>query len=169
MRQTRLPIVALGISSLLFVGCEGTGPNTQQGAVGGAAVGALVGAIIGHNSGAGTGQGALIGGALGAVAGGTIGNSLDHQNGTIYQGEAQATTNVEVVTPPPPPPPPSEVVYAQPSPDALWVPGYYAWNGNSYFWISGHWEIPPPGYHRFVAAHWAYHNGDYVYIRAYWR
>ena len=36
--------------SALLTGCVGTGPNTQQGAVGGAALGALAGAIIGNRS-----------------------------------------------------------------------------------------------------------------------
>jgi hypothetical protein len=169
MRQNKLPILAVAASALLFAGCEGTGPSTQTGAVGGAAAGALVGAIIGHNGGAGTGQGALIGGIIGAVAGGAIGNSIDHQNGTVYGSEAAATTNVVVSTPPPPPPPPQEVVYAQPSPDAIWVSGYYLWNDNSYVWVAGHWEIPPPGYRHFHPAHWEYRGGNYIYIRGYWR
>src|SRR3954463_2248795 len=76
--------VLLSLAALsLGAGCAGTGPNTQQGAVGGAAVGAVAGAIIGNNShGHDSVAGALIGGAAGAVAGGAIGNSLDHQRGT---------------------------------------------------------------------------------------
>src|SRR3569833_2808476 len=84
MRNQVLLASTLGLSALLG-GCAGTGPNTQQGAVTGGALGAIAGAIIGHNSGSGnTLGGALSGGAAGALAGGTIGNSVDHENGTVY-------------------------------------------------------------------------------------
>ncbi len=77
------------------------------------------GGIIGNNSGGHNGLGgALIGGAIGAIAGGTIGNSVDHQNGTLYRSEYEATTNVAVPAIPPQPPPPAEVQTAQPTPSA---------------------------------------------------
>jgi outer membrane protein with glycine zipper/YXWGXW repeat-containing protein len=170
MNQQKSILFSLGLT-VLCAGCVGTGPNTQQGAVAGGALGALAGAIIGNNSGGHNALGgALIGGAVGAIAGGTIGNSIDQQRGTIYTSQGQATTNVVVAQPPPPPPPPGpEIMSPQPSPYAVWVPGYYAFDGQQYGWIAGRWEVPPPQYHYFVRAHWAYRGGNYVYIRGYWR
>src|SRR5271166_4166384 len=104
--------LALGMAALLCAGCEGNGPNTQNGAVAGGLLGALAGGIIGHNSGGGAAGGAVVGGILGAVAGGTIGNSVDHQNGTLYHSEYEATSNVAVVQVPPPPPPEAEYMSA---------------------------------------------------------
>lgn len=169
MRQNKTLLITALTLSALVAGCEGTGPNTQNGAVAGGALGALVGGIVGHNSGIGTGGGMLIGAAAGAIAGGTLGNAADHQNGTIYHSEAEATTNVVVEAPPAPPPPPSEVMTYQPRPDAVWVSGYYAYDGYRYVWVQGHWEIPPPGYHYFHPAYWAPRGGTYVYVRGYWR
>lgn len=111
----------------LLAGCEGTGPNTQQGAVTGGALGALAGAIIGHNSGGGnTLGGALIGGAAGALAGGTIGNSVDHENGTVYGDPVEERRTVRVVqqVPAAPPPPPAETISPSPAANAVWIPGY---------------------------------------------
>jgi hypothetical protein len=171
MMQTRLSFVLPLALCVLSTGCVGTGPNTQQGAVGGAAVGALAGGIIGNNSGGRNAVGgALLGGLIGAIAGGTIGNSIDQQRGTIYGSEREATTHVVVEQlPPPPPPPPSEVAYAQPSPDAVWVPGYWFFDGYSYVWASGCWQVPPPYHYAYVSPHWAYRGGGYVFVRGYWR
>jgi len=156
---------------MLGAGCVGTGPNTQQGAVGGAALGAVAGAIIGNNSRSHNAVGgALIGGAAGAVAGGAIGNSIDHQRGTIYTSEAQATTDVVAQAPPPPPPPPREVVVVRPAPEMIWVGGYYAYGPRGgYTWVPGHWERPPGRYRSYVAPHWAPRGRSYVYVQGYWR
>ncbi len=165
-----LPLAVL----LLGTGCVGTGPNTQQGAVAGGALGAVAGAIIGNNSGSHNSvAGALIGGAAGAVAGGAIGNSLDHQRGTIYTSEAQATTDYAVAAPPPPPTPPREVVVVRqsprPAPDTVWVDGYWIYESRGYAWVPGHWERPPAHYRTFVAPHWAPRGRTQVYVRGYWR
>ena len=165
--KTFLAITAAGA---LCAGCVGTGPNTQNGAVMGGALGALAGAVIGNNSGGHNALGgAAIGAVAGAIAGGTIGNSVDHQNGTLYRNEYQATTNVAVDSVPPPPPPQAELVTAQPSPSALWIYGYYDFDGYRYNWVPGHWEIPPPDARVFVRPHWHYRGGSYVYVRGYWR
>jgi hypothetical protein len=164
------PIFSIFAAAALCAGCEGTGPNTQNGAVTGGALGALAGGIIGHNSGShDTLGGALIGGVVGAIAGGTIGNSVDHQNGTIYHSEAEATTQIAAPAVPQEPPPPSELQTAQPTPSAMWIYGYYDFEGGGYVWVPGHWEIPPPNCVAFVRPHWRYRGGAYVYIRGYWR
>jgi hypothetical protein len=171
MTQPRMALFLALTLSLLGTGCVGTGPNTQQGAVIGGATGALAGAIIGNNSGGRNALGgAVIGGIVGAIAGGTIGNSVDQQRGTIYGSEREATTNVVVEEPPPtPPPPPTEYVPAQPAPGAVWIPGYWAFDGYRYVWVGGCWQVPPPYHYAYVGPHWAYRGGGYVFIRGYWR
>jgi hypothetical protein len=167
--QTTLLFV-MGLSALCS-GCVDTGPNTQQGAVGGAALGALAGAIIGNNSGSHNGaSGAAIGALAGAIAGGTLGNAEDHRQGTVYTSESEATTTMLVAEPPPPPLRPSEVIPAQPVADAVWVGGYWVYDPiGRYAWVSGRWEVPPTNYRVFVPPHWARHHGGYVYLRGYWR
>jgi hypothetical protein len=171
-RTFLLPSLAL---CALLSGCVGTGPNTQQGAVTGGALGALAGAIIGNNSRGGNGlAGALIGGTAGAIAGGTIGNSVDNQQGTVNGASSRPPvyTSYAVQSPPPLPPgtPPGQtIIPAAPSPTALWVPGYWSYDGYQYRWAAGHWEIPPPNAHSYVAAHWENRGSSYAFIEGYWQ
>ncbi len=163
-------IILLLSLAALSSGCVGTGPNTQRGAVGGAALGAIAGAIIGNNSGHGNaGRGALIGAAAGAIAGGTLGNAADHEQGTIYRSETSATSQAVVEEVPPPPLPETEVIVAQPVPEAIWVRGYWGWDASGrYVWVPGRWEVPPPGHYAYVPPHWKRHRHGYVYVRGYW-
>jgi hypothetical protein len=164
------PILTIALAAILCTGCVGTGPNTQNGAVTGGALGALAGAIIGNNSGGRNALGgAAIGAVAGAIAGGAIGNSVDHQQGTIYRSEYEATSNVAVPQVPPPPAPPADYVSPQPTPSAFWIAGYYNFDGYSYNWVPGHWEVPPPDVTVFIRPHWVYRGGQYVFIRGYWR
>jgi outer membrane protein with glycine zipper/YXWGXW repeat-containing protein len=160
--------------SLFGAGCVGTGPNTQQGAVTGGVLGAAAGAIIGHNSRGGDALGgAILGGTVGAIAGGTIGNSVDQKNGTIYPGTQpeRRVYRERAYAPPPPPaqPPVVDVVTPSPAPNALWVPGYWSYDGRAYSWIVGHWEMPPPNVHAYVVAHWERQPQGYAFIPSYWR
>ena len=179
MRHPGVAIFSLGLS-VICGGCVGTGPNTQQGAVTGGALGALAGGIIGNNSGSHNGaSGALIGALAGALAGGALGNSVDNERGTVYgaPGEnvyrapngAVSNYTVQQVPAPPTAAPATEVVSAPPSSAALWIPGYWAYDGVRYVWVAGHWEIPPPNCRSYVAPYWANQGGAYVYVRGYWR
>ena len=173
MNKQILSIATLA-GSMLCAGCVGTGPNTQQGAVTGGALGALAGAIIGHNSRGGDALGgAILGAEMGALAGGTLGNSVDHERGTLY-GYPQPYGNrrsAQSMPPPEPPAPPQtdEAVTAPPSPNALWIPGYWSFDGYHYSWIAGHWEVPPPNARIYVTAHWENRGNGYAYIPGYWR
>lgn len=175
MKNLRLSFAALGASALLLSGCVGTGPNTQQGAVAGGALGALAGAIIGNNSGShNAASGALIGAAVGAIAGGTMGNAADHQRGTLYGSYDQAyASRVETVSSAPPPIPAApqvqEVVVTAPSPEAVWVPGYWSYRGRGYVWVAGHWEMPPPSHRNYVVGHWERRGHRTYWVESYWR
>jgi uncharacterized protein YcfJ len=174
MKRTTLGISSLALAALL-TGCVGTGPNTQQGAVTGATLGAITGAIIGNNThGSSSGEGALWGALAGGLLGGTVGNAQDHENGTVYgYPKAQSATYYRTTyaqTPPPAAPAPlTDVVTPSPAPNALWVPGYWDFNGTGYAWTAGHWEIPPPMSTTYVASHWETRNGANVFVRGYWR
>lgn len=174
MNKALFLVPALALGSLL-TGCVGTGPNTQQGAVTGGAIGALAGAIIGNNSRGGDGLGgALLGGAIGAIAGGTIGNSVDQQNGTVYgdyppeRRVYRRAYRVEAQAPTPPPPNP-ETIPPSPAANAVWVPGFWSFDGRAYTWVTGKWEIPPPNAHAYMPAHWEYQGDRYVYVASSWR
>lgn len=156
---------------VLFSGCVGTGPNTQQGAVTGGALGAIAGAIIGHNSRGGDALGgAILGGTAGAIAGGTIGNSVDHQQGTLYDQPSRGhRPRAGRSSPPPPPAPLAEAIPPAPATNAVWIPGAWIFDGRAYAWSAGHWEIPPPNAQTYVAAHREWQGDHYVVVPGYWR
>jgi hypothetical protein len=64
----------------------------------------------------------------------------------------------------------SEVVLAQPSPNYVWVAGYWTWrnNGNGYQWIAGHWELPPNRNSVWVAPTWQRQGNAYKFTEGYW-
>jgi hypothetical protein len=46
-----------------------------------------------------------------------------------------------------PPPPRVEVIGVAPSPDYVWVGGYWNWVGGRHEWVGGHWVAGRPGHH----------------------
>lgn len=161
-------ILPLAAAIAVLPGCVGTGPRTQDGAVGGALLGAIAGAVIGHNSGDSAGEGAVLGAIAGGVIGGTMGNKQDHAEGTIYRSESEARTDIVVAAPPSPPSRPAEVITTQPSTEMIWVAGFWRYTGREYLWVPGRWEIPPPQCSGFVAPHWQRQGGNYTYVQGYW-
>jgi hypothetical protein len=176
MHKSALFVSALACATL-FSGCVGSGPNTEQGALTGGALGALAGAVIGHNSRGGDALGgAIIGAATGAVAGGVIGNSVDHERGTIYGAPDRRERayypderGYRVARSSQPPETPREVVPPSPAPNAVWIAGYWIYDGRSYTWTSGRWEIPPPMARAYVPAHSEMRNGQLVFVPGYWQ
>ena len=49
----------------------------------------------------------------------------------------------EVVVQAEPPPLQREVIIERPSPQHIWVSGYWHWHGDRYVWVRGHWMLPP--------------------------
>lgn len=114
--------------------------------------------------------GAIVGGVAGAVAGGAIGNSVDHERGTIYGQENRPRYRTMPQPPAEPPPPPTrDLVTAPPTPNAVWVHGYWSWDGRGYTWVAGHWEVPPPTAKTYVAAHWEFRDNQYIFVQPYWQ
>jgi hypothetical protein len=72
-----------------------------------------------------------------------------------------------VVTDVPPPAPYAEVVPAIPFIGALWLAGYWGWNGGRHQWVPGRWEQPRAGYawrpHAWVqqGGRWHLHAGGW--------
>jgi hypothetical protein len=61
-----------------------------------------------------------------------------------------------------------EVVLAQPSPQHVWLAGYWTWRNNQYEWMAGHWELPPSPGSTWVLPRWESENGAYRFYEGYW-
>ena len=97
----------------------------------------------------------------------------------------------EVYVPPPPPPvvsvyveppidepPPIAVGWAPPAmlveyppptpfPDAVWVGGYWVWQGN-WVWAHGHWVAPPRPSYAWVHPYYEHRDGVVIFIAGHW-
>ncbi|KPL10694.1 hypothetical protein AMJ71_02350 [candidate division TA06 bacterium SM1_40] len=81
----------------------------------------------------------------------------------------QPSTSVEVVyVQKAPPGPRAEVKPPRPTRKAVWVPGYWRWDGNSYVWVQGHWEKKPRG-SAWVPGHWDKKPRGWVWVPGHWR
>lgn len=91
MKVTRLLVICLLSSSMIFSGCKSLNNTTKGAAIGtiaGAAVGAGVGKLLGN-----TAVGAIAGAAVGGTTGALIGKKMDKQAAEL---EAQLGNNAEV-------------------------------------------------------------------------
>jgi hypothetical protein len=50
----------------------------------------------------------------------------------------------------------------------LWTPGYWAWDGAAYYWVSGVWVSPPRVGVFWTPGYWAYTGAVFVFHRGYW-
>jgi hypothetical protein len=71
-----------------------------------------------------------------------------------------------------PPAPVDEVPpeYKPDDDDAIWIPGYWAWDEerDDFLWISGVWRVPPPG-QRWVAGYWqATSDSRWQWVPGFW-
>jgi hypothetical protein len=62
----------------------------------------------------------------------------------------------------------SEVVLAQPSPNYVWIAGYWTWRNEQYEWTAGHWELPPNTGAVWVAPRWEQQGNAYKFTAGYW-
>jgi hypothetical protein len=79
-----------------------------------------------------------------AIADSTPGNSVDNQRGTLRGNGPQYVYRERPAQWSRPPPPPT--------PDALWIPGNWTFDGRVEAWTAGHWEIPPLNAFIYLAA-----------------
>jgi hypothetical protein len=55
-----------------------------------------------------------------------------------------------------------------PAPGYIWVPGYWAWNGDDYYWVPGTWVLPPEVGFLWTPGYWGWSDGAYLWHAGYW-
>src|SRR5579871_1358812 len=84
----------------------------------------------------------------------------------IASAQAQIMASITAGVAPPPLP-----VYAQPpipGPGYVWIPGYWAWDGQEYYWVPGYWAAPPAADLLWTPPYWAWNDGAYDFYPGYW-
>jgi hypothetical protein len=100
-----------------------------------------------------------------AFLGGCVVEEPAHR--TVYVEPAPPAGDVYVVDAPPPPQ--DEVILERPSPDHVWIRGYWAWREGRHVWIGGRWERPPHAGFVWVEPRWEHRDRGYVFIGGSWR
>ena len=67
-----------------------------------------------------------------------------------------------------PPPPQVEVIPAAPSPNHIWIAGYWGWRGGRHFWYPGRYEVRRVG-QTWEAASWSRNGRYWRYAPGRWR
>jgi hypothetical protein len=67
-----------------------------------------------------------------------------------------------------PPPPIVEVRPAMPFAGAVWIGGYWHWNGYRHAWVGGHWSAARPGW-SWEPHRWEHTPRGWVHVRGHWR
>jgi hypothetical protein len=79
-----------------------------------------------------------------------------------------AASAQQILTNAPPPAPIPETQGAAPSPQHVWVGGYWTWSGAQYTWTQGHWEVPQQQGNAWEAPAWENQGGRYRFRPGRW-
>ena len=74
----------------------------------------------------------------------------------------------EVVVTEAPPAAQVEVIPVAPSPNHVWVGGYWARHGNSWFWVSGAYYVRPAHRTHWEPGHWEARGRHWVWVPGHW-
>jgi hypothetical protein len=85
----------------------------------------------------------------------------------VHQADGSNSGRDTVIVTQAPPTPQPEAVVARPSPEHIWIPGYWTWQNNRYEWMAGHWELPPTPGAVWVAPRWETENVGYRFYEGY--
>ena len=62
-----------------------------------------------------------------------------------------------------------EAIPVAPSPNHVWIGGYWAWHGGMHVWVPGHYALRPDPNVMWVPGHWERRPHGWIWIEGYWR
>ncbi|MBZ5619700.1 MAG: hypothetical protein LAQ69_13400 [Acidobacteriia bacterium] len=91
--------------------------------------------------------------------------------GLVFAGVLACSSAMaaEVVIRVGPPRPLIERRIARPGPGYVWVGGYHRWDGRTYEWVPGRWELPPRRHAHWVAHRYVRRGGGWEFVEGHWR
>ncbi len=61
-----------------------------------------------------------------------------------------------------------EVVTVSPGAGYCWIPGHHRWDGRSYVWIAGRWQLAPRGRRVWVTGRWESSPRGWFWVEGRW-
>jgi hypothetical protein len=175
MRAITTPLLCI-LSGALGAGCMSSGPNARQRAADETAARMIAVGSSGSEHARESGNvtaGAAASGATDRDLADIVAGPKSTDRARVKVDFATANRRYTVAEPPPlPAAKPRYLAPIRPAREAVWIDGYWAYTGDPetpYEWMSGHWEIPPPGAHSWVPSGWQAAEDEYVYVRGRWR
>jgi WXXGXW repeat (2 copies) len=90
----------------------------------------------------------------------------------LQKSQAQVAVSIDLFAPPlvaiAPPPLPVYVVPVPPAIGFMWMPGYWGWDGEDYYWVPGTWLRPPRPRVLWTPGYWAWRAGAFAWSAGYW-
>jgi hypothetical protein len=71
----------------------------------------------------------------------------------------------------PPQPMPNEIILERerPSPEYVWIGGFWIWHNGRHEWMKGHWELPPHHGAIWIAPRWEASPHGFRFVAGYWQ
>jgi hypothetical protein len=102
-----------------------------------------------------------------ALGSGCVIHTTGHS--TVHVQDHYVAPSYVMVSAPPPPLVAAVTPGLEPSPDSIWIEGYWDWQGSGWVWIEGHWETDRPGYEWEHGVCVVVEGGGYQYHPGHWR
>jgi hypothetical protein len=102
-----------------------------------------------------------------ALGSGCVIHTTGHS--TVHVQDHYVAPSYVMVSAPPPPLVAAVSPGLKPSPDSIWIEGYWDWQGSGWVWIEGHWETRRPGYEWEHGVCVVVEGGGYQYHPGHWR
>lgn len=67
-----------------------------------------------------------------------------------------------------PPPPRIDIVTVAPSPNHVWISGFWRWDHGQHVWVGGHWEARRDGYF-YAPGHWYRNGNSWTFSGGFWQ
>jgi hypothetical protein len=88
----------------------------------------------------------------------------------VHEGARSGPPPAEVIIVQEPPAPRAEVIIGvAPSPNHVWVGGYWGWNGSAHVWVQGAWHPRPRPGAVWVEGRWERRGNGWVRVEGRWR
>ena len=106
--------------------------------------------------------------ALAVVAGVSVVSCRVHRVVVVHDAEYSSGPREEVIVTEQAPATRVEVIPVAPSPNHVWIGGYWSHHGGSWVWVDGRYVVRPRPHAVWVPGHWERHPRGWLWVYGRW-